>query len=254
MNQDHYSDYAKEWTQRMRDGKNIIHEYIAKPALYKQIGDVKGKDILCIGCGSGEECSYLKEIGANRVVGIDLSPALIDIAKESYSGIEFYVMDMESIDLEDDSFDMVLSSLTLHYVSNWTQTLIQINKVLRKNGNVIISTNHPIRFGAEVKRMPDREIFVLGYIRYKAPKVLGDTYGDYLTERKITDKWFRDRFEVTYYHRPISAIIKDIKESSFDLVDFLEPLPETWVKEANESFYYLHSKIPLIMIFELKKR
>lgn len=252
MNKDLYEDFATEWAQRMRDGKNITHEYLAKPALFEAAGDVRGKEILCIGCGSGEECDAFMKAGAKRVVGIDLSPSLIEIAKKSYPQIEFYVMDMEQMDVEDASFDVIVSNLTMHYVPSWTPTLLKMKNILKPGGEIIITTNHPIRFGAEAKRMDDKEIFLLGYIRYKEAGVMGDVIGDYLTERKIEDSWFRGRFNVEYYHRPISSIINEIIKNGFVIREMIEPLPPTWVGEKEKSFYHIHTKIPLFMIFKLE--
>ena len=66
----------------MRSGKNIAHKFLEKPAMYKKLPDLKDKSILCIGCGTGEECEHLKSLGAKRVVGIDISKGLIDFAKK----------------------------------------------------------------------------------------------------------------------------------------------------------------------------
>lgn len=253
MKEDLYANFAEEWTQRLRDGKNIVHDYLAKPAIYKQIGDVAGKEILCIGCGSGDECAELMALGAKKIIGIDLSPALIEIAKKSFPDIEFHVMDMENLGFDPESFDLVVSSLTMHYVPSWIKTLVEIKKVLKKNGRAVVSTNHPIRFGAQIERMPDKEIFVLGYTRYTEHKKEGDIFGNYLEDRKIEDSWFRDRLKITYYNRPISSLMRDIQEAGLNIRAFVEPSPEEWVREKNESFYNIHTKIPLIMIFELEK-
>ena len=251
-NKDHYSIFAEEWTQRMRDGKNIVHDYIAKPALYSNLGDVKDKDVLCIGCGSGEECAHIASLGAKRVVGIDLSPAFIEIARKSFPDIEFYVMDMEDLSFVRESFDVVVSSLTIHYVPSWAKSLEEIKRVLRVGGRAVITSNHPIRFGSQMKRVYKCETFVMGYTRYKDLKTKEEVYGDYLNEREIEDKWF-NKFNVTYYHKSISGMFKAIKDSGLSLVNFLEPKPEPWVKDANESFYNIHTKIPFIVLFEVVK-
>lgn len=41
--------------------------------MHKIIGNVKGKSVLCMGCGNGNECAYIRGKGTLRVVGIDLS-------------------------------------------------------------------------------------------------------------------------------------------------------------------------------------
>ncbi len=250
MKKDHYEDFASEWAQRMRDGKNIVHEYLIKPALFDAIGDIKDKIVLCVGCGSGEECQKMLELGAKKVVGIDLSPALIDIAKKSYPEIDFFVADMEEMEFNI-PFDLIVSNLTMHYVPSWTKTLQKMKKALKENGEIIISTNHPVRFGSEIKREQEREIFLLGYIRYIQNGLTGDVIGDYLGERKIEDSWFRGRFKVEYYHRPISSIINEILKNGLQIKEFIEPVPPAWVAEKEKSFYHIHTKIPLFMIFRL---
>ena len=96
-----YNQKAKEWAERMRSGKNFAHTYLEKPAMYGKLPDLKNKTVLCIGCGSGEECAHLLSLGAKKVVGIDLSKELIAIAKASYPNIEFFTMDMAKLKFPD---------------------------------------------------------------------------------------------------------------------------------------------------------
>ena len=90
----------------------------------------------------------------------------------------------------------------------------------------------------------------MGYEKYE----FGDSkvFGDYLNTRKIDDIWFNE-FKVSYYHRPLSEIIGDIIKSGFVISDFVEPKPLKSVIKEKPNFYNIHSKIPLFMIFELKK-
>ena len=45
--------------------------------------------------------------------------------------------------LKDNSFDIVLSSLTLHYLKNWDPVIKEFNRILKKNGYLIFSCHHP---------------------------------------------------------------------------------------------------------------
>jgi len=247
-----YNDYAKRWAEKIRSGENLAHKYLEKPAMYKKLPDLKGKSILCIGCGTGEECKYLKNLGAAKVVGIDISEGLIEVAKQSYPDIEFMVMDMENIDLPASSFDFAYSSLTLHYVKDWTNTLQSISRVLKLGGILLFSTHHPIKWGAEVKRSEDKDSFFMGYTKYKKTEEY-EIFGDYLNTRKINDIWFGE-FEVTYYHKPLSSIIGDILKSGFEILDFVEPKAVEEAKEEKFNFWQIHQKIPLFMVFELRKK
>ncbi|MCL5090948.1 MAG: class I SAM-dependent methyltransferase [Patescibacteria group bacterium] len=246
-----YDDYAKKWADKLRSGQNLAHKYLEKPAMYSKLPDLKGKSVICIGCGTGEECEHLKTLGADRVVGIDISQGLIEVAKKSFPQIEFQIMDMEEITLPEFSFDFAYSSLTLHYVEDWTKTLKSIYKVLKPGGVLLFSTHHPVKWSADVKRGDEKDTFLLGYTKFKQ-KDDCEVYGDYLNTRKINDVWFGD-FEVSYYHKPLSSIFKNILDSGFQITDFLEPKAVEEAKTEKVNFWKIHQKIPLFMIFELRK-
>ncbi|MBU1110766.1 hypothetical protein KKB83_04060 [Patescibacteria group bacterium] len=61
-----YNQYVKKWAGKLRSGKNIAHEYLEKPAMYKKLPNLSGKSVLCVGCGTGEECDYLLKQGAKK--------------------------------------------------------------------------------------------------------------------------------------------------------------------------------------------
>jgi 2-polyprenyl-3-methyl-5-hydroxy-6-metoxy-1,4-benzoquinol methylase len=81
---DAYNKFAEKWANAKRDRSSIFHRYLEKPGMYGKLPDLVGKDVLCIGCGSGEEGEFLRSLGAKRVVGIDISEGLIDIARKTY--------------------------------------------------------------------------------------------------------------------------------------------------------------------------
>ncbi len=246
-----YNKYAKKWAKQIRAGGNSGHKYLEKPAMYAKLPNLKNKSVLCIGCGSGEECDYIKSLGVKKIIGIDISKGLIDYAKKNYPDIEFYVMDMEKLDFPKSSFDFVYSSLVFHYLKDWTKALKSIYKVLKNNGILLFSTHHPMKYGAEKKRFKDKRSILIGYIKYNDKKRY-KTYGDYFSTRKIKDLWFNE-FEISYFHRPLSSIIREILNSGFKIIDFIEPKPIDSAKSKDRMFWEIHRKIPLFMIFELKK-
>jgi len=71
-----------------------------------------------IGCGTGT-FSRLLAARSKRVLAIDLSPNMIDVAKacsEKFSNIEFRVADVMKTDLPADRFDNIVSIATLHQI------------------------------------------------------------------------------------------------------------------------------------------
>lgn len=247
-----YTNYAEKWAEIMRSGKNIAHEYVEKPAMYGKLPDVSGLDILCVGCGTGEECHHLKSLGARHIVGIDISDGLIAYARKSYPDMDFHVMDMEQLTFPPESFDLVYSSLVMHYVDSWKNTLESVHSVLKPGGKFLFSTHHPVTWGAERTRTVDVRSSLLGYTKFKNSNTF-ETRGDYLNTRRIDDVWFGD-FEVSYVHRSMEALLKDILESKFELSDYVEPKAIGACREVNPAYWEIHQKIPTFIIFELLKQ
>jgi SAM-dependent methyltransferase len=245
-----YDEYAETWAQRMRSGENITHEYLEKPAMFAAVPDLKGKDVLCIGCGTGEECRSLKDRGARRVLGMDVSKGLIEYAKKSYPDLEFEVMAMEQLDVPEGSFDFAYSSLAMHYAEDWTDILRRIRRALKPGSFFLFSTHHPVRWGAVKKKEGDVFSYLLGFS--KKGKDVQEIFGDYLTTRKIEETWFNE-LSVTYYHKPFGSILKNILDSGFIIKDFIEPKPVEEAKAKKPNFWAIHQKIPLFMIFKLQK-
>jgi len=247
-----YNNYAEMWAKEQRSGQNSAHEFLEKPTMYSKLPNLKNKSVLCVGCGTGEECNYIKSLGAKRVVGIDISKGLINYAKKSYPKIEFYVVNMEKLNFPKASFDFVYSSLALHYIKDWTKTLKNIYGVLKRGGIFLFSTHHPLKWGGETIRKKYKKFFLIGYVKYYDGKKY-KFYGDYLNSRKIKDTWFRD-FKVAFYHKPFCEIMKNILDSGFEIIDFLEPKAIKAAKNKDNFFWKCHQKFPLFMIFELRKK
>jgi hypothetical protein len=52
-------------------------------------------------------------------------------------------------------------------------------------------------------------------------------------------------------YKPLSEILREIRESGFVLLDFIEPQPTDEARAAAQNFYAVHSRIPLFMVLEL---
>jgi len=251
MNQvaiDSYNQSFEVWSKNKGSG----HSLLEKPAIYSLLPVIQGKSVLCVGCGLGEECNYIQSLGAERVVGIDVAEAMLQKAKESYPEIEFLQMDMQKLGFQDGSFDLVFSSLAMHYCSDWKIPLKEMNRVLRDDGIVIFSTHHPAAWGAEKEETDSFKKQLLGYTLSKDTGEL-QIFGDYFTSRKIEGNFF-GKFDVVYHHKSFSAILREIRESSFDIIDCIEPEPIPSAKEIDPSFWDIRSKIPLFVIFKLQKK
>jgi ubiquinone/menaquinone biosynthesis C-methylase UbiE len=137
-NTDNAEKYFKE---------TLLDKLTLKPMLYEAIGDVKGKIVLDMGCGSGRHSIYMAKNGA-KVTAIDASESQIKIANErnSHSNILYHVGDCSRMKEHDASFDLVLMNMVVTDMSNkekLIQVLSEASRVLKRGGKLIITTLHP---------------------------------------------------------------------------------------------------------------
>jgi SAM-dependent methyltransferase len=79
-------------------------------AVLKGAGIESGMSVLDVGCGFGDFHGWLKQQGLDvRYTGVDINPALVEIAKRNHPGAEFAVADLQVDDLKQ-RFDFVVSS------------------------------------------------------------------------------------------------------------------------------------------------
>lgn len=251
-----YSEYAQFWAKRMREGGSFSHTHIEKPVMYTKMKDLApGKSVLCIGCGSGEECDVLHNMGASRVMGTDISDGLIEEARKGFPHLEFEVIAAEDHqNIPDESFDVIYSSLTMHYVKNWERTFMDYYRILKPGGTFLFSANHPIRRGMEMIRRPGSRVssLLLGYSA-EPDNLQVRIYGEYLNFFTKHDR-FMKKIQVTFYNRPFAQMWREIKDAGFEIQDIVEPKSLTQnVPERFKGFSKITQKIPYFIIFELVK-
>lgn len=248
---DWYNNNAEAYATHVRDeDDSVFHHLYEKPAIYSLLPNLKGKKIISLGCGPGEDCIYLKTHGAESVTGIDISENLIKIAKKTYPELEFKVMDMEKMDFEDGSFDLAFSSLALHYTKDWEPVFNEVYRLLKPGSNFIFSCDHPVYNSMQTaENNEDTKIQQLARIKHKKTDKI-EVVGDYLSISKSED---RSDFGVTCWHKPIGKMSEEIKKAGFVIDEILEPLPLEKMKTISPSNYETLSKIPYFIIFKLLK-
>ncbi|OKP29034.1 class I SAM-dependent methyltransferase [Serratia fonticola] len=108
--------------------------------------DLQGKKVVDLGCGYGWFCRSAHEQGAAQVLGMDLSEKMLGKAKEMTEdpAIEYRQQDLETLQLPAASFDLVYSSLTLHYIEDLGKLFATVYQALVNGGEFIFTAEHPI--------------------------------------------------------------------------------------------------------------
>ena len=114
--------------------------------LEKLLPDFSGKRVLDLGCGYGWHCAYAAQHGAAAVLGTDLSEKMLATAqaKNGAPQITYRRSAMEDLAFPDGSFDVILSSLALHYVRDFVPLVERIVRWLTPGGHFIFSVEHPV--------------------------------------------------------------------------------------------------------------
>ena len=253
-----YDQYSKNWIAKKKSKIHWAHDYLEKPAMFGELPDLNRKVILCLGCGSGEECEYLLTLNPSKIIAVDSSQKLIDWGKTQYeheTKIEFVCSKLEDLKLENQTIDFVFSSLTMHYIQGWTELLSKIKRWIKPNNElsyqIIFSCHHPIKWGAQATRTKESNEFNLGYMKNKLNEKVYKIYGDYMTPRAVDEKLF-GQLEIIHYHKSISTMWIQIQTSGLKVNQIIEPLPLESTKTLKPDFYQTYSKIPLFIIWKLQ--
>jgi ubiquinone/menaquinone biosynthesis C-methylase UbiE len=129
--------------ERSVEGLNGAAEW---PALRALLPDLHGLSVLDLGCGYGWFCRWSRENGAAHVLGIDVSEKMLARARATTqdTAITYTRADLEHLELPQESFDLVYSSLALHYIEHLDGLLAQVYRSLMPGGNLVFSVEHPI--------------------------------------------------------------------------------------------------------------
>ncbi len=107
---------------------------------------VAGRRIVDLGCGFGWFSRWAHEQGATSVLGIDVSTKMLERARAetTAASIDYRCVDLDLLDLEPGSADVVFSSLALHYVRDLDRLLATVAASLVPGGSFVCSVEHPI--------------------------------------------------------------------------------------------------------------
>ena len=197
-----YDGFAAAYTAQ--NDTSLFNAHYNRPELVRMAGEIRGQRILDAGCGAGQIMSDLLLRGA-RVSGFDVSPAMIEIARGRLGDeVDLRVADLgEPLPYSDNAFDVVIASLALHYVEDWASTLAELRRVLVPSGRLLVSIIHPTVYAVVY---PEADYFTL--TQYSEDYTFGD--------QKV---W------MTYWHRPLQAVINSFIGGGFAIRAVTEPPP-----------------------------
>ena len=122
------------WNSSLYDQKHaFVYEY--GRGLIPLLDPQPGELILDLGCGTGHLTKTIAESGA-RVIGIDSSPPMIEMAHATYPELEFHIADARNFSFTD-PFDAIFSNATLHWIQPAESVVRCISTSLKTGGRFV---------------------------------------------------------------------------------------------------------------------
>ena len=232
-----------EGYRRIREKEGNANDLFEIPALLSMMPDLKGKRVLDLGCGYGEHCKLFVDRGAKRVLGIDISKKMLEIAEAENSDpkIEYRNMPMENVSSISETFDVAVSSLALHYVEDFAGVVKSVYHLLNQGGIFLFSQEHPL---VTCHSRGSR------WTKDENGKKLHLNLSNYGVSGERTTTWFVDDLKI--YHRTFSEIINTLTDTGFSIEKMIEPLPsEKLLKQYPEHRDLFHK--PDFLLLKVKK-
>lgn len=211
---------------------NAWNSYYERPAILSMVGDVNGHRVLDAGCGGGVHAAALLDRGA-ILTGIDSSAGLLEIAQRRLEGRARLLLANlnEPLPFEDGAFDLILASLVMHYLPDWSMPLSEFNRLLSQAGRLVFSTHHPFMD----HQLAGRD--------------------NYFETYSFDETWQRDGrdIEMRFWHWPLHAMFDALKSAGF-LIDILsEPQPDPRARALFPDAYQSLTTKPRFIFFSAVK-
>ncbi len=102
----------------------------------------KKSTYLDIGCGTGNYTNELQKAGYN-FIGVDPSVEMLKSAKERNSRVQWICASSEQTGLQSNFINGIIASLTIHHWNGLKKAFIELNRILKNNGIIVIFTSTP---------------------------------------------------------------------------------------------------------------
>jgi SAM-dependent methyltransferase len=134
--------YASWSTSYDEPGNPVIA--LEQPEVWSLIDALPPGPALDAACGTGRHARHLVERG-HDVVGIDLTPQMLDRARAAVPQARFLEADVRRIPAGDGDFDLVVCGLGLAHVADLAAAVGELGRVLAPGGQLIVSALHPVQ-------------------------------------------------------------------------------------------------------------
>lgn len=227
-----WAQSAQAWIAGQGENGDYGREFVLDPRMKERVAGRGFRTALDVGCGEGRFCRVLQQ-HAIATVGVDIVPELVATARARDPQGDYRVGDAGALDLPDDTFDLVVSYITLVDFPDIARAIAEMARVTRPGGTLLIANLTSYATAGAWCRVGDTPIhFAI------------DNYGE---ERGEWQSW--DGINIFNWHRPLSMYMRNFLANGLILRHFDEPLPTGGDAGRVER----QSRIPWFLIMEWEK-
>jgi SAM-dependent methyltransferase len=230
-----WPESAAAWIADMGDRGDYGREFVLDAPMMERVHGRGFRTALDVGCGEGRFCRMLSGCGL-RTVGIDPTEELIRHARQRDPDGDYRIGRAEALDFSDESFDLVVSYMTLVDIPDLRPAISEMARVLRPGGILLIANLTSFSTAGPLE----------GWVRDRDGK-LQFPIDRYLEERADWVSWRGIR--IRNWHRPLGTYISLLLGAGMELRHFAEPAPRGGDPEKAERY----CRVPYFLIMEWQK-
>ncbi len=171
-------EVSKEIIEMAKKGEWEIFLTPTKKVPINWFGDIKGKKILCLASGGGQQAPILSAIGG-KVTVFDNSIEQLNkdkmVAERDNLEITFVQGDMRDLScFANEEFDLIVHPISNLFVDDILVVWKECNRILKTGGRLLSGFTNPINYIFDYKSMEKGELKVINSIPYSDLKTFSD--------------------------------------------------------------------------------
>lgn len=238
----HYDkeDFLKSYLE-LRKWTENANDTLEKPIIEELAGDVRGKSVLDLGCGTASYGAELLDRGALEYTGLEGSANMVALSLEAlknYPAGHVIHTSLEEWSFTGEAYDMAVSRLVMHYVEDIEPLFNKIYATLKAGGSFVFSVEHPVLTSS-----------------YGLPKPSGQKQ-DWVVDRYFEtgareQEWLGRK--VMKFHRTVEDYFLALRKAGFMVEQVRESKPDPKHFDNMET-YERRKRIPLFLFLKGSKR
>jgi SAM-dependent methyltransferase len=222
-----YQDIADRYAAEV--DTRPVNAFYERPAVLSLLPPLAGTRVLDAACGPGWYTEQLVAQGAD-VTAFDAVPRFVELTRARVGGrARVLRADLERpLEFADAAFDLVVSTLALHYARDWDVLMRELARVLRPGGHLVFSTHHPM----------------MTWRLFQTP--------DYFATELLETEWDVVG-SVAFYRRPLTAITEALAGAGFVIERLVEPQPTEAFRHASPEEYEKYMKAPWYLVIRARR-